>query len=71
MTTITPVTSAVSSAFNRFDRASSDLARAANSGQDVAAAVGAQISAKEAVGASVALLKTQDEMTKALLDITV
>ena len=71
MTTITPVTSAVSSAFNRFDHASSDLARAANSGQDVAAAVGAQISAKEAVGASVALLKTQDEMTKSLLDITV
>lgn len=71
MTTITPVSSAVSAAFNRFDQASADLARSANQNQDLSAAIGAQINAKEAVGASIAVQKTQDEMTQALLDITV
>ena len=72
MTAIVPATSAVSHAFARFDQASSDLARAANApSPDIATAVAAQISAKEAVGASVALMKTQDEMTQTLLDITV
>ncbi|HEX7760696.1 MAG TPA: hypothetical protein VF459_14410 [Caulobacteraceae bacterium] len=71
MTTIIPATSAVSSAFARYDRASSDLARSAANSQDIATAVASQISAKEAVGASVAVMKTQDEMTKTLLDITV
>jgi hypothetical protein len=73
MTSIVPATAAVSSAFARFDRASSDIARSASNGQDqeLAAAVASQISAKEVVGASVALMKTQDEMTQTLLDITV
>ena len=72
MTSIVPATSAVSHAFARFDQASSDLARAANAPSgDIATAVASQISAKEAVGASVALMKTQDEMTQTLLDITV
>ncbi|MGA0599756.1 hypothetical protein ACO2Q3_03530 [Caulobacter sp. KR2-114] len=71
MTTITPVSAAVTSAFSRFDQASADLARSANQGQELSAAIGAQISAKEVVGASIALQKTQDEMTQSLLDITV
>lgn len=73
MTTIVPATSAVSSAFARFDRASSDIARSASNGsdQELAKAVAAQITAKQAVSASVAVMKTQAEMTKALLDITV
>ena len=73
MTSIVPATSAVSHAFARFDQASSDLARAASNGPgiDIATAVASQISAKEAVGASVAVMKTQEEMTKTLLDITV
>lgn len=71
MTTITPVSGAVNAAFQRFDQASSDLARSANQGQDLSAAIGAQIAAKEAVGASVALQKTQDQMTQSLIDITV
>ncbi len=73
MTSIVPPTSALGHAFARFDQASSDLARAASNGAgpDIATAIAGQISAKEVVGASVALTKTQDEMTKTLLDITV
>ncbi len=73
MTTIVPTISAVSSAFARFDKASSDIVRSAANGsdQELTTAVAAQIFAKQAVGASVAVMKTQDEMTKALLDITV
>ena len=73
MTSITPASSALSHAFARFDQASSDLARVASNGPgpDIATAIATQISAKEVVGASVALMKTQDEMTQALLDITV
>lgn len=71
MTSISPVNGAVSAAFQRFDQASADLSRSASQNQDLTAAIGAQISAKEAVGASIAVQKTQDEMTKALVDITV
>lgn len=71
MTSITPVSSAVSTAFARFDQASTNLARSANENQDLSGAIAAQISAKEAVGASVAVQQTQDEMTQTLLDITV
>ena len=72
MTSIVPATSALSHAFARFDQASSDLARAADApSHEIAAAVASQISAKEAVGASVAVMKAQEEMTQTLLDITV
>lgn len=71
MTSISPVSGTVSAAFQRFDQASADLARSAGQNQDLSGAIAAQISAKEAVGASVALQKTQDQMTQSLIDITV
>lgn len=71
MSSISPVNGAVSAAFQRFDQASADLARSANQNQDLSAAISAQIGAKEAVGASIALQKTQDQMTQSLIDITV
>lgn len=68
-----PVVTAMNSAFARFDQASADLSRAATDGgpQDIGGAVVTQLSAKQAVQASVAVLKTQQEMTKSLLDIKV
>ncbi|HWA63809.1 MAG TPA: hypothetical protein VG939_20705 [Caulobacteraceae bacterium] len=71
MSAITPVTSALTSAFARFDRASSDVLRAANGGESLPTAIADQIHAKEAVGAGLAVLQTQAKFTKALLDIKV
>ena len=71
MTAIVPTTSALSAAFGRFDRASSNLLRAAGNGGDLAGPIADQIQAKEAVGAGIAVLKVQARNTKALLDIIV
>ena len=72
MTTITPVTSALSAAFGRFDQASSDILRATGtSPKDLAGPIADQVLAKAAIGASIVALKIKDESTKALLDIVV
>ncbi len=59
------------SAMNRFDQASLNVVQATAPGStaDPAAAITDQISAKAAVQASAAVLKSTDEMYKSTLDI--
>jgi hypothetical protein len=59
------------SAVNRFDKASANLESAALGQGDIASAAVDQVDAKTAFVASTGVLKTSQDMFKALLDITV
>jgi flagellar basal body rod protein FlgC len=54
-----------------FDRFNASAQRTASGESDLAAEAVVQISARQAVAANVAVIKTQDEMFRRLLDIKV
>jgi hypothetical protein len=70
---VSSASSALISASNTFDNAGAAVISAANSGGggDLATAVVNQATAGQAVQADVAVLKAQNQATKALLDIKV